>query len=200
MSVVEEKVAYYRAKPAWWLYLVGAGLLGLIIYGGWIIWDLKHPKIPVTGVTTNAPLTEEFEDLETETTTTTTTYYPDKNKAEQKLGIPITNNPKELLVTGSEIAPNKYGAKTAVYHNISSAGYRTAIKYNDSPLFSFKRDWAIGIGGGVTTQGRIAAGRVRLDVVQIKEVTLSPEFEGNFVDTRKEPLEGRAMLWAEWRR
>jgi hypothetical protein len=196
---IDNKVKAIQAAPPWKLYIGGAVLLLVIAWLGWVVWDMKHPKGKPGSVTTAAPLTEEFENFETEIITTTTTYYPEKGKAEDKLKIPRSNNAKELLVTGSEIEANKYGAKTAVYHNTSTAGYRTAVKYNEAPWFAFKRDLAIGVGGGISTQGTAYAGRVRLDVMQIKEVTISPEIELNYAANRKEPVESRALIWAEWR-
>lgn len=170
-----------------------------VIYLGWMLWDIKHPKGVAGSVVTDAPVSKEIKNMETATVVTKVIYVKDKTKAEEKLHLPVTGNPKEYLLTASGIAANRYGATVAVYHNTSTAKPRTVIAYKEAPWFAFKRDFTVGIGGGVGTQGKVYAGRARLDMLQIKEITLFPEVEFNYAERRNVPVESRAMLWAEWR-
>lgn len=125
--------------------------------------------------------------------------YRDTEKATQELGIPKAA-PQEKMQTAVDIPKLKYGGTAATFLNTSTGQSRTTIKANETPWFAFRNDLAIGAGAGVGTEGKTLAWRIRYDVAQMKNITVSPEFEGNYTEDRKEPFEGRAMLWLEWRR
>jgi len=125
--------------------------------------------------------------------------YRDTARVVGKLGLPPAA-PQERVQTAVEIPRTKYGATATTFLNLTTGASRTQIKANSSPLFAFRNDLAIGVGAGIGTEGNTAAGRIRYDVAQIKAVTISGEIEGNYAERRTRPVEGRAMLWLEWRK
>ena len=198
---IDKRVNAIKLAPPWKLYVGGAVLLLVIIYLGWMIWDIKRPGPKPGDIAISVPEPKVIQNMQRERIITNTYYIKDKEEALVKLGFPATeaSNPKEQLLTAAGIAANKYGATVATFVNVSTGKPRTDIKYKEAPWFAFKRDLAVGVGTGVSTQGTTYAGRVRLDVMQIKEVTISPEIELNYADRRETPVESRAMIWAEWR-
>ena len=204
LQEAEKEIAVVKARiwatPKPYLYLAGAVAVFLIAYGAWLKWGTKPAK--PNDITISAPVAKEVQSMPTATTITKIVYIKDKPAAVAKLGLPPgeASNPKEELVTATGIKPNKYGATTAVFINTSTGQTRTDIRYKESPWFVFRNDLAMGVGAGIGTEGKALAGRLRLDMVQIKEVTISPELEGNYAENRAHQLEGRAMIWAEWRK
>jgi hypothetical protein len=198
---IDTTVTTVKSSPPWKLYLGGAVLLLIIIYLGWMIWDIKRPSPKAGDIAISVPEAKVIQNMQRERIITNTYYIKDKEAAVRDLGLPASesSNPKEQLLTASAVAANRYGATTAVFVNISTGRPRTDIKYKESPIFAFKRDMAYGIGAGIGTQGQALAGRIRLDALQIKGVTVSPEIELNYADRRDKQVEGRFLIWAEYR-
>jgi len=121
--------------------------------------------------------------------------YRDKIKVTEKLGIPPIP-PSEEIQTAIDVPYLKYGGTAATMLNMSSGQSRTVIKANTAPWFQFKRDLSASLGAGMGSEGKTLAGRLRLDIIQIKSVVISPELEGNYAEDRKHQFEGRAMIWA----
>ena len=124
--------------------------------------------------------------------------YRDTVKVVEKLGIPQPA-PQELVQQAVDLPPLKYGGVSATMLNMSSGQSRTVIKANDAPWFAFKSDNAIGVGYGVSSKGQTAVIRYRRDMLQVKNLIVSGELEGNYAPLRKDPLEGRAMVFGEIR-
>jgi len=125
--------------------------------------------------------------------------YRDTVRVVEKLGLPPAA-PQERVQQAVEIPRLKYGGTAATFTNRSTGQSRTVIKAAPAPWFAFRNDLAIGAGYGIGTGGNTMAGRIRYDVAQIKALTLSGEVEANYAEKRQEPIEGRAMLWLEWRK
>jgi len=125
--------------------------------------------------------------------------YRDTVRVIEKLGLPAAA-PQERIQQAVEIPRLKYGGTAATFTNLSTGQSRTVIKAAAAPWFAFRNDWAVGAGAGIGTEGKTLAGRLRYDVAQIKALTLSGEVEANYAEKRNEPVEGRAMLWLEWRK
>jgi hypothetical protein len=202
-AIADFKANYQAVKtaPPWKLYIGLAILIGILIYLGWMLWDIKHPAPQAGDIAISVPEPKVIQNMQRERIITNTYYIKDKAAAIKELGLPPAeaDNPKEALLTATAVAANRYGATTAVFVNLSTGRPRTDIKYKESPMFAFKRDLAYGVGAGVGTQGNTLAGRIRLDAIQIKGVTVSPEVEGNYAERRDKQVEGRFMIWAEYR-
>lgn len=125
--------------------------------------------------------------------------YRDTVRVVEKLGLPPAA-PPERVQQAVEIPRTKYGGTVTTFVNMTTGQSRTAFKAADAPWFAFRNDWAVGAGAGIGTEGRAVAGRVRYDVSQIRALTLSGELEANYAERRTDPVEGRAMIWLEWRK
>ncbi len=125
--------------------------------------------------------------------------YRDTVKVVEKLGLPAAA-PQEKIIQAVDVPRLKYGGIAATFVNMTTGISHTEIKANTSPLFAFRNDLAIGAGYGIGTEGNTLAARIRYDVAQIKAVTVSGEIEANYAAARNSPVEGRAMLWLEYRR
>lgn len=172
------------------LYLVGAAAL---IYCGWLV--LHRPDVKPGQVITASPAhvvqSEPVKVIEPKKVVV----YRDRIKVVEKLGMAPPREHEEVQIT-AEIPRLKYGGQAAVFLNTSTGQGRTEIKAHEAPWFAFRNDLALGMGGGIGT----LAGRVRYDVLQIKNLALSGEAEVNYSDHRDRPVEFRPMIWLEYRR
>lgn len=203
-QAISETRAEYKAistGPKWKVITVIAILCAVLVYLGWMLWDIKHPGAKAGDVQISVPEPKVIQNMQRERIITNTYYIKDKEAAVKELGLPASeaSNPKESLLTAAKVEANRYGATAVVFVNRSTGRPRSDVKYNLSPIFAFKRDIAYGVGAGIGTQGQTLAGRIRLDVAQIKEVTISPEVELNYADRRDKQIEGKFLIWAEYR-
>jgi hypothetical protein len=125
--------------------------------------------------------------------------YRDTVRIVEKMGLPPAA-PQERVQQAVEVPRLKYGGTAVTFTNLSTGQSRSVIKASESPWFAFRNDLALGVGAGVSTGGNTSAVRLRYDVAQIKALTVSGEVEGNYTATRDNPVEGKAMLWLEYRR
>lgn len=124
--------------------------------------------------------------------------YRNSDRVAEKLGLPPAQ-PQEQIIQAVDVPKLKYGGVSATFLDMSTGKSRTEIKANPAPWIAFRNDLAIGVGAGIGTQGNTLAGRIRYDVLQVKAVTVSGELEGNYAESRARPVEGRAMIFMEWR-
>ena len=117
----------------------------------------------------------------------------------EKLGLPAAA-PQERVQAAVEIPRLKYGGTAATFTNLSTGQSRTVIKAAEAPWFAFRNDLSVGAGYGIGTEGNAIAWRIRYDVAQVKSLILSGEVEANYAAARSNPVEGRAMVWIEYRR
>lgn len=181
-------------KWRWWIYGISAILIAA--YCAWLVFH--KPDIKPGEVVTASPAKAVKGEPQVAIKPKQVIVYRDTVRVVEKLGLPPAQ-PQEQIIQAVDVPKLKYGGVSATFLDMSTGKSRTEIKANSAPWLAFRNDLAIGVGAGIGTQGRTVAGRIRLDVLQIKDVTLSPEIEGNYAEDRKQPLGGRFMLWAEWR-
>lgn len=186
----------FSSIPIWrqWVYV--SIVLFVVMYGAWA--TLRTPPV-VPGQVVNALPARKLEGMPTVAVQPLQVIvYRDRAKVVERLGLPLETGtvPDEEVINSVDVPPLKYGGSSTVFLNTSSGQSRTVIKANNAPWFQFRKDLSAGVGMGVGTAGKTLAGRLRLDMVQIKSVVLSVEGEGNYAENRKDPIEGRAMIWA----
>lgn len=125
--------------------------------------------------------------------------YRDTVRIVEKMGLPPAA-PQERVQQAVEVPRLKYGGTAVTFTNLSTGQSRSVIKASESPWFAFRNDLSAGIGYGVGTNGTTVTTRIRYDVAQIKALTVSGEVEANYTASRDNPVEGKAMLWLEYRR
>lgn len=178
-----------------WLYA------GIVIIGlNYLVWLRIHKPDITPGQVVTAPPAKAVKNEPVEAVKPKQIYiYRDTVRVVEKLGLPPAA-PQEKIIQAVEVPRTKYGATATTFVNLTTGKSRTVIKASEAPWFAFRNDLAIGVGAGIGTEGNTAAGRVRYDAAQIKSITVSGEGEINYAANRKDPVEGRAMLWLEWRR
>lgn len=184
----------------WKRYLIAGLLLLALIYVLWL--RFFQPKPLPTGAITTAPPAKQLDGMpQKEITPKQVIVYRDKIKVIERLKLSPAEagNPDEEIQTAVDLPKLKYGGTATVFLNTSTGKNRTLVKAKTSPLFAFRADNSLGVGYGIGTQGQTAAIRYRRDVAQIKEVYLSGEIEANYAGARKDPVEGKAMIWGEYR-
>lgn len=196
--MLEQLKSKLNSIPKWGWYLCIALAVFLISYALWL--RFRKPDIK-PGATVQALPAHQLKDMpQVAVPVKQVIVYRDKKKAIERLGLlEEPDNPQEELQTAVEIPKLKYGGTAATFVNVSSGQSRTLIKANESPWLAFRADNALGAGYGVGTHGQTVTVRYRHDVVQIKSVVISGELEGNFAALRPTPVEGRAMLFGEYR-
>jgi len=194
---MKELISRLLAIPKWRRYLyAGLALFGLV-YFAWIIFH--KPDIKLGQVVAVQPAKAVKNEPVEAAKPKQVIVYRDTVKIVEKLGLPPVD-PQERIVQAIDVPRTKYGLTAVTFINMTTGASRTQIKANQAPWFAFRNDLAIGVGAGIGTEGKTLAGRIRYDMVQIKGVTISPELEGNYAENRARPVEGRAMVWMEWRR
>ncbi len=179
------------------LYLYGAFVVFLLIYSAWLI--LHKPDIKPGQTVTAPPAKVVNNEPKIAIQPEKVIVYRDKIRVVEKMGLPQPSHREEVQTT-AEIPKLKYGGTAAVFLNTSTGQSRTEIKSNKAPWFAFKNDLAVGAGVGVGTEGKTLAGRIRYDIAQVKNLTISPELEVNYSENRVRQVEGKAMIWMEWRK
>jgi len=107
--------------------------------------------------------------------------YQDKRRAMKKLGMDEadSDDDAEELATAAEVPPTPAGAKVGVFLNTTTGKFRTVVKANPVPFWSFERGTEIGARYGVTTRGGTAAALfLRRDLARIGKAYLSGYVEG----------------------
>lgn len=125
--------------------------------------------------------------------------YRDTVRVVEKIGLPPAA-PQERVQQAIEVPRLKYGGTAVTFTNLSTGQSRSVIKASESPWFAFRNDLSAGVGYGIGTNGTTVTTRLRYDVAQIKALTVSGEVEANYTASRDNPVEGKAMLWLEYRR
>lgn len=197
LKLLERLKTHLLLIPKWrWYLYVGLFVLGLV-YLGWL--KFHEPDIKLGQVVTAPPAKAVKNEPVEAVKPKQVIAYRDTVKIVEKLGLPPAA-PQEKIIQAVEVPKLKYGGQAATFVNLTTGASRTEIKANAAPWFAFRNDLAIGAGYGIGTEGTTAAGRIRYDMVQIKNLTISPEIEANYSENRARPVEGRAMIWVEWRR
>lgn len=185
------------AIPKWRLYLYAGLTVLVIVYFAWLKFhkpDIKPGQV-ITAPPAKAVKNEPVEAVKPKQIIV----YRDTVRVVEKLGLPPAA-PQEKVIQAVEVPRTKYGGTATTFVNMTTGVSRTEIKANAAPWFAFRNDLAIGAGAGIGTEGKTLAGRIRYDMVQIKNLTISPEIEANYSENKTRPVEGRAMIWMEWRR
>lgn len=178
--------------------LYAYGLIGLLV-AAYCFWLVLHKPDVEPGQTVTAPPAKVVKnEPQTAIRPKQVIVYRDTTRVVEKLGL-THPSPYERVQTTAEIPKLKHGGTSATFLNVSTGQSRTEIKANQAPWIAFKRDLAVGAGVGIGSQGNTASIRTRYDVLQIKELTFSGEIEANYAEQRNRPIEGRAMIWMEWR-
>jgi hypothetical protein len=124
-----------------------------------------------------------------------------KQKLAEKVPLPpeVANNPQVQATATAAIIPSPYGGTAVSYTNMTTGVSGISYQPKARPWYEFGGQTAIGAGAGVSFMGgQTGAVRIRQDVLRLWGVNLAAEGEANMRATGQ--AEGRAMVWAEWRR
>jgi len=128
--------------------------------------------------------------------------YKDKHRAMEKLGMDEADSQDDAedLAAAAEIPATPAGAKVGVFLNTSTGKFRTVVKANPVPFWSFERGTELGVRYGATTRGDQAIELfIRRDLARIGKVYVSAYGEASARLGPDPRPEAKAMIEASGR-
>lgn len=176
--------------------IAGASIAGIVLaiaYGCW----LKLGATPVKPGQTipNLPPPKAVKDEPVKTVQVPVIVYRDRERVITKLGLPPAEA-KEEVQTAAVIPAMKYGGKAAVYLNTTTGKSRMAVVANEAPWLAWERGNTVGIGAGISREGRYFTGDYKRDVLSVKGVVLAGQVG---VTSFQDRTDARAEIRAEYR-